>query len=294
MSEKVAVNSKKAEKAKNDEITIDINFKKLIKKHYIIIFLLLFIVVGFNLRAYQIDHTPIGYHNAKENQYLPYAQFMYNADEWQDYFRTETYWGGSREKGYFTEYEFPFLPWSILILWKLFGVKVWLARLVIILSSLACIPAIYVLTKELTSNLKKADQEFIGLTAALLYTIMPLAIFFGRNIQPEAPALLAILIYSLFFIRWRNAYINKKPHTKLFILFTLTTLVAVLFKIPYGIGLVPLLFFVPWKTFMKDKKTFLKLAAIFFIIILILPVWSNITEDMIWHVFVEHIIHKIF
>jgi hypothetical protein len=281
MSEKDTIKSKKEHSKINDEITVDINFKKIIKKHYVIILILLFIVIGFNLRAYQIDHTPIGYHNAKENQYLPYAQFMYNADEWQDYFRTETFWGGSREKGYFTEYEFPFLPWSILIIWKLFGVKVWLARLIIIISSLACIPAIYMLTKELTKNvIEKGGQEFIGLTAALLFTIMPLAIFFGRNIQPESPALLAILIYTIFFIKWRDAYISKKPHTKLFFFFTLTTLVAILFKIPYGIGLVPLLFFVPWKTFMKDKKTLLKLATIFFIIIIILPVWSNFSKKM--------------
>ena len=280
MEEKMKTSSEKGITGKKEathkkEVMLDLDLKKLITTHYTTLLLTIFIVLGFYLRSYHMDYPPIGYHNMKENQYLPYTQFMYNADEFLDYFRTETYWGGSREKGYFTQYELPILSWFILPGWKVFGIQLWFARLIVILFSLACIPLIYAITKQLTRHKHQKHQEFLALTSSLLFAIMPLAVFFGRNVQPETPALTAILLYTLFFLQWREKYLSNKQHIKTFFFFSAFTLIAILFKVPNGIGLVPLLFFVPYKRLLKDKKTTIQLAAIFIVILMLFPIWTT-------------------
>ncbi len=242
------------------------------KKHYVILFLLACMVFGFYLRSYHMDFPVIGYHNMKENQYIPYTEFMYNADEFLDYFRTETYWIGSQERGYFTQYEFPLIPWMILSLWWLSGVNLWAARLVIILFSVASIPLLYIVGRKLT------DSVPLILAACFFFTIMPISIFFGRNVQPEAPAVFFILLATYFFFCWREDIIEEKKPYKNFLLFSFGILLAVLLKIPNGIGLVPLLFFVPYKQLWQHKKNFAFFAALFIVILALFPMWVKFSQ----------------
>src|SRR3989338_9114779 len=184
-------------------------------KPYVVL-LLVFMLFGFYLRSYHMNFPVIGYHNMKENQYIPYTEFMYNADEFLDYFRTETYWIGSQQHGYFTQYEFPFIPWLILSLWWIFGVKLWAARLVIILFSLASIPMLYIVGKKLIDNIS------LILTACFFFTIMPISIFFGRNVQPEAPAVFLILLGTYWFLCWRDDVLAAIYTYKRFFYFSLS------------------------------------------------------------------------
>ncbi len=253
---------------KTKELTIDIfSFLSFCKKYYVVLLLLLFIIYGFYLRSYHMDFPVIGYHNMKENQYIPYTEFMYNADEFLDYFRTETYWIGSQERGYFTQYEFPLIPWIILVFWWVVGIKLWAARLVIIIFSVASIPLLYLIGKQLTEN------KFIVLLACLLFTIMPVSVFFGRNVQPEAPALFFILLSSYFFFLWRKKMLLNEQSYKHFFLFSICMLIAILLKVPNSIGIVPLIFLVPYKKIISSKRFFWKCIALFTIIMLIFPLW---------------------
>jgi 4-amino-4-deoxy-L-arabinose transferase-like glycosyltransferase len=248
------------------------------KKHYIIILLLLFMAFGFYLRSYHMDFPVIGYHNMKENQYIPYTEFMYNADEIWDYFRTETYWLGIYERGYFTQYEFPLIPWIILLLWKIFGIHIWIARLVIILFSIGSIPLLYLVGRKLTEN------RFIILSACLFFTIMPISVFFGRNVQPESVGLFFILLASYWFFCWREKFLrddfNRKEVWKYFIFFTVSLLLAVLLKVPNGIGFIPLLFFVPYKKLLEKKHRFLafQYVVIFVCFMAIFPFWVKFSQ----------------
>lgn len=276
MSEQKQLRNTKTPEPQEPSITIDL--RSLFKKHYAVILIIAFILFGFYLRAYHIDYPPIGYHNMKENQYLPYTLFMYNADEFLDYFRTETFWAGSTERGYFTQYELPIISWLILPGWKVFGVQLWFARLIIILFSLGCIPLIYKITKELGKRKEEQHNkhlEWIALTASFLFAIMPLAIFFGRNVQPETPGLFFILLGTFFFLKWREHYLQEKPHYKLFSFFSLSILTSILLKVPNGIGVIPLLFFVPYKKLINDKITLAKLLCMFIVIIAIFPIWAT-------------------
>ncbi len=236
------------------------------KKNYVFLFLLTFMIYGFSLRSYHMDFPVIGYHNMKENQYLPYTEFMYNADEFWDYFRTETYWIGSQEHGYFTQYEFPIIPWMILLLWWIFGIKLWAARLIIILFSIGSIPLLYFVGRQLTEN------KFLLLLGCFLFTFMPISVFFGRNVQPEAPALFFILLGTYYFFRWRKKMLLGEHSLNHFFIFSICMLVAVLLKVPNGIGIIPLLFFVPYKKILSSK-IFFKSVGIFIGIMLIFPLW---------------------
>jgi len=253
---------------KTNEISLDYsNISAFLRKHYILIFLLIFMIFGFYLRSYHMDFPVIGYHNMKENQYLPYTEFMYNADDFLDYFRTETYWIGTQEHGYFTQYEFPLIPWLILVLWLIFGVKLWAARLVIILFSVASIPVLYLVGRKLT------DNKFILLTTCLFFAIMPINIFFGRNVQPEAPGLFFILFAWYWFFCWID-----NLEWKSFIYFSVSLLLAILLKIPNGIGLVPLLFFIPYRKLWNEKKNYSKYALVFLGFMAIFPIWVKFSK----------------
>lgn len=43
------------------------------KKNYVILLIVACMIFGFYLRSYHIDFPVIGYHNMKENQYIPYT-----------------------------------------------------------------------------------------------------------------------------------------------------------------------------------------------------------------------------
>lgn len=255
------------------EITFDLSkILSFCKTHPHVLFLLALMLFGFYLRSYHMDFPVIGYHNMKESQYIPYTEFMYNADEFLDYFRTETYLAGSQQHGYFTQYEFPFIPWIILTLWWIFGIELWAARLVIILFSIASIPLLYLVAKKLTDNVH------LSLIACLFFTIMPVSIFFGRNVQPEAPAVFFILLGSYWFLCWRDDVLAGIFAYKQFLYFSLSFLLAILLKIPNGIGLVPLLFFVPWKTLFSHKKYFYTLALVFVLLMTLFPIWVKFSQ----------------
>ncbi len=256
-----------------EDVAIDVQkITSFSKKHWEVLLIVLFILFGFYLRSYHMNFPVIGYHNMKENQYLPYTEFMYNADEFWDYFRTETYWIGHLEHGYFTQYEFPFIPWLILPLWFIFGIELWAARLVIILFSLASIPLLYLVGRKLTEN------RLLILTACFFFTIMPISVFFGRNVQPEAPGLFFILLGTYFFFCWREEVLANKFSYKYFLFFTLSFLLTILLKIPNGIGLVPLLFFVPYKQLFAQKKYFAYCTILFILLMSFFPLWVSFSK----------------
>jgi len=210
------------------------------------IFLIFFVILGFYSRTYHLDFPPIGYHNMKENEYLSIALGHY---ERGDYLRrTLLIFGMDEGPGYFEEYpQMPLIPWVILILWKLFGIKLWLARLQIVIFSVLTIPFIYLLTKRLTNN------EYLSMLSSFLYTIMPISVFFGRNIQPESPALFFSMFAIYFYLKWLDRFERKDC-----ILFSIGLGFVGLYKYTFLIILIPMLAIFPFKELI-DKKARMKI-----------------------------------
>ncbi len=227
------------------EIEIDFKGLKNIKWTYVL--LGLFLILGFYLRAYHLDFPSIGYHNMKENEYLSEAIIFHEQGDFL-HRKTFNFWGLEDGPGYFEEYaQAPLVPYMTVLGWQITGQQIWLPRLIIIIFSLLSIVAIYLLVKQLS------DNEYLSLLSAFLLTVLPLGIYFGRNIQPDMPALFCVLLSFYFFIKWKDTY-NKNDlfYSALAISF------AGLFKMTFLVAALPILILAPYEKiihwFKKDKK----------------------------------------
>jgi hypothetical protein len=217
------------------------------KRHANVLILIAILVLGVAMRFPRLDAPPIGYHSMKEvhnlsvaKGYLDYGDFVH---------KRVLYSGMSDGPGYIEGLpQFQFLPLIYFALWKAFGVKIWLARLVVIAFSLGDIALAYVLARRL------GGSEELSLLAALLMAILPLSVFFGRNIQPDAAALFFLLLSTVFFLKWLRGY--RARH---FAFFSGAAFMTAIIKGTFLFMLVPLLFLFPYRSFFDSS--FRKLFA---------------------------------
>ncbi|MBF0459503.1 MAG: glycosyltransferase family 39 protein [Nitrospirae bacterium] len=236
------------------------------KAHYVKMLLLVFVVYGFSLRAYHIDYVSIGLHNLKENQHLSEALNFYKKGisiHREVFFQT-----ADKDIPYYEEYpQFPLIPYLGVMFWKIFGVSFWTMRLQIILFSLGTIPLSYLVTKKITGD------EVVSLVTAGFMAIMPLNVFFGRNIQPESHCLFFLLVFYYYFIKWsedarfRNAlYVGAS--------LALIGLLKISFLVP-ALAVLPI---VPYRRILDDIKSINLRPYYGFLIILVLPLYIWITK----------------
>ncbi|MBN2069939.1 MAG: glycosyltransferase family 39 protein [Candidatus Krumholzibacteriota bacterium] len=200
----------------------------------VIIILCAIVLAGFLLRAYHIDYPPIGYHSMKEVHYLSVAKGY--LDHGDLLHKRVLYSGTSRGEGYMESFpQFPFLPLIYYAIWSFFGVHLWIARLVVIVFSLASAVLSWLVAREL-----EADDGTAMLTAFFM-AIMPLPVFFGRNIQPDAPALFFLLLATLFFLRWISSFRGRD-----LVVFSVALCAVALVKGTFLILVLPLFFLFPW------------------------------------------------
>ena len=231
----------------HDSSDVSFNFSFLKKANWTIVLIVAFILLGIYLRSYHLDFPAIGYHNMKENEYLDQAVFF---EEKGDFLHKQAFafYGFDETTGYHEEYgQMPLVPYMILVLWKIFGESLWIARVLMIAFFMAAVLMTYYLVKRVSNN------EFISLVSTGLMAVMPLGIFFGRNIQPEPPALFFSLLSLYFYFRW----IDDKNNKDIFYA-TLFLGIAGLFKYTFMIFAVPILFVFPYAEFYalfkKEKK----------------------------------------
>lgn len=215
------------------------------------------VLAGFALRIYNVNYPSIGYHNMKENEYLSQAQEMLKTG---DYLTGRTYFYNGLEDnpGISAASGVPLVAYQAIISWKLFGENLWSVRLCGILFGLLSVLTMYFISKRLFSDI------YSPLSACFLTAIMPIAVFFSRNIQPESPALFFMLLGSFLYLRGN------------LISGALAFLVAWLYQPNFIIGAFPLLFCVHLKNTAKTKKDFLKAviaASAPYLIILFSILW---------------------
>ncbi|HDY68491.1 MAG TPA: hypothetical protein ENH85_11945 [Candidatus Scalindua sp.] len=134
-------------------------------------------------------------------------------------FYPQVLWGGATE-GYIGETEFHLYPFTVAILYKIFGVHEYLGRLVSIFAFCGGAFFLYKLSRKYT-------DEMTAIIALLFYTFNPYIFFFSRAFQPESTMLFLSITMLYFFSEW----IDKEGWWR-FALMTLCATTAFLVKIP--------------------------------------------------------------
>ena len=76
---------------------------KIMKKHYVLIFLVLFLLFGFYLRVQFLDFPYVGYHNMKEHETLDPIYFFQTEGEYL-HKQAFAFYGLDEGEGYHEEY----------------------------------------------------------------------------------------------------------------------------------------------------------------------------------------------
>lgn len=213
----------------------------------------LILLSGFILRTYNLDFPSIGYHNMKENESLSIAQEMAATG---DYVNKRLYFQNAFEQDTAVKNypQPPMVSYQILLAWKYLGENLWAPRLINVIFGLLGILVMYLIGMVLFR------RALAALLCAFALAVMPLAVFFSRNLQPEVPGLFFMLLGSLFYLRFVSS--SKKYNL---LLGGIAFFIAWAYKFNYLIGIVPFFFCIPYKALWDDKKGLLKtaFAAIF-------------------------------
>ncbi len=234
------------------------------KKNYLPLVLLAFIVIlGFYLRIYHIDYPSIGYHNNKDVHYLTEARNFAREGFFKygffvpivGYVSLDVDPSGAHGD------TFPTTPILVAIAFMLFGMQLWIARLIGILFVVGTIPLIYIITKKLFW------REDLALVSALLTAVLPILVFFSHNVDVINPGIFFMVLSAYFYITWRES--NKGSEL---ILASLSLTIATLTKYPFFFIVIPMLLTFPYKRLFEWRKH----ISVYMISLLILssfPIW---------------------
>ncbi|HAH20713.1 MAG: hypothetical protein A2Y00_06460 [Omnitrophica WOR_2 bacterium GWF2_43_52] len=209
-----------------------------------VILLLLIISFGAILRSQNISFPAIGYHNMKENEYLSMAQEMKRTGDFLTK-RVYFYNAFDQDPGIIRNSGIPLFPYQILGAWNVFGENLWGARVVNVIFGVLGIVIIFCISRLFFYNLS------ICLFASFLLAVMPLAVFFSHNLQPETSALFFMLLGSFFYLRY--ASLPEKTHSLLW--GGACFLMAGSYQYNFLIGILPCLCCFPYGLWRKDGKT---------------------------------------
>ncbi len=210
------------------------------------IILICILVFALSLRIYNINFPSIGYHNMKENESLSIAQEM---EATQDFLHKRVYFFNALDKDPVVK-DNPqpaLVSYQTLLIWKLLGENLWSPRLVNVLFGIASIIVVFLIGRLLFQHI------FLAFFGALLLAMMPLAVFFSRNLQAESPALFFMLLANLFYFRFLESrrFYNLAAGG-------LALVFAWAYKFEFMIGVLPFAFCLPTKSFLGVRRGFLK------------------------------------
>ena len=232
-------------------------------KHFAVIILALILILGLYLRIYHIDYPVIGYHNWKETHYLTEARnfaregfFKYGFFiPYYDYPKLYGHPSGVHAD------TFPTISIIVALAFMIFGRELWVARLVGILFNLGSVVVMYFLVRELY------EREDMALLAGFITSVLPLFVFFSRNVQLINPALFFMLTSAYFYVKWRKNFSGRY-----LILTSLFLMLGTVTKYSFGVIAIPMLLTFPFKKFREWKKC-RKEFIIAFLILLLFPSW---------------------
>jgi len=183
-------------KSENNWATYYKTAKMKIKLHYfprlsVYVFLLLLLALSL---LYGYQHTgkmlPASIHQWRQADCYSIASNYYH--EGMKFFKPSMHFIGESETGYVAA-EFPIVYYTVAGLWKVFGQKVWIFRMINILIVFAGLLALFKFTEKLLK-----DSVWALMTTLLLFT-SPILIFYTNNFIADAPAFGLSLIGLYFF-----------------------------------------------------------------------------------------------
>ncbi len=248
-----------------------------VKVKYVALAVLVFITLaGFYLRIYHIDYPVIGYHNWKEEHYLGEARnfarlgfFKYGffVPAWDYPFATADPSGAHSDT-------FPTISVLAGLAFMVFGIQLWVARLIGILFVTGSIVLMYLIMKRLF------EREDIALVSALVMATLPLFVFFSHNVDLINPGLFFMLASAYFYLRWRESF-DGKEMALAFIFLSLATLT----KYPFLLIAIPMFLTLPFKRIVPDIKNEVKKQRKYIVIsilfMLLIPLWLFYSERII-------------
>lgn len=221
------------------------------------------LILASGLRSFNLNFPSIGYHNLNENEYLIAAQEMK---------RTGNYSAG---KVYcyniFQEPSNRYRAWpalisyQILLAWRLLDENLWGPRLFNVLFGVFSVLVLYRISALLFKD------EVQALSAGLLLAIMPLAVFFSRNLQPESPAFFFMVLSNLLYLR----FVLSLKRYNLF-LSGISLSLACLYNFNFFITTVPYILCFPFARHVKEGKKILHSLSLFLLSI------SSFVIALIW------------
>ncbi len=242
------------------------------KKNYLpFVLLALIVIFGFYLRIYHIDYPVVGYHNWKETHYLTEARnFARDGFFAKGFFVPMLDYPGiaSDPSGAHSD-TFPLTPILVALAFKVFGMKLWIARLVGILFNTGTIVMMYLIARKLFS------REDIALSTALLTAFLPLLVFFSHNVELVNPALFFMVASIYFYLVWRDSFDDK------YIILTSTFLtIAVLTKYIFLVAIAPMIIALPIRK-LYQLKGHIPAITISFLMFLMVPTWIFYSDSIV-------------
>lgn len=227
------------------------------------------LISGFLARAYNLNFPSIGYHNMMENEHLIVAQEMLRTN---DLLSRRLYFQDAFAQNYAPGLllPLPLVSYQILLAWKLLGENLWAPRLINILFGVLSILVLYLIAQQLF------NKRNLSLFCALQLAIMPLAVFFSRNLQPESPGFFFMLLGSLFYLYFAR---SKKSHALL--LGGVFICVSWAYRPNFLIGLLPCVFCFPLRDIVRKNGPLLKHLFFFclpFLSLLVLVSWLKFAQ----------------
>lgn len=243
-----------------------------------IVLLIAIVILGFYLRIYHIDYPVIGYHNWKDEHYLGEAR-NFARDGFFKYGFFVPVWDypGLRydPSGAHSD-TFPLV--SILggAFFMIFGIKLWVARMITILASTISIILMYFIIKRLF------NREDIAIVSSFLTSISPLFVFYAHNFQLVNMGLPLMLFSIFFYLKWID---NEKWWY--FVLASFCITLSTMTKYSFLVGIIPILFIFPFGRIKSWRKYFKQYLSAF-LIFLMFPTWYIYSTQIVAKEFSTH------
>lgn len=218
----------------------------------ILIAILFFSIV---IRLFHISFPLIGWHSWRQADTASIARNFYLNDHNILYPQIE--WRGNTD-GY-VESEFHIYPYIVSLLYSVFGMDDMWGRIVSVIFAIFTIYGLYLLVRRIIS-------EKTALWAALIYSILPLNIYFSRAFMPESLMLMSSVLGIYFFNEWL-----KNSKWKYYIFSLIFIAIAALVKLPSLYLGLPLLFLTInkfGKSFLTNWKIWLYVFIVFVPVVL--------------------------
>ena len=197
--------------------------------------ILFLLALALSVRLYNVNSPIIGTHSWRQSDTAAMARNFHTNG--YNFMYPQIDWGGL--PGY-CETEFPIYSFIVALLYKIFGAHDFLGRLFSIICFLI---AIYFLYKLILIYFNKNTAFW----ACLVYSVLPLNIYYSRTFQPESMLLMCSVISIYYFSNW----LNSARYQDLIISGTFTSIACLLKVLPIIYLGIPLVYLASTKLRIK-------------------------------------------